>query len=171
MITKVRKIYLRAWGNAWILHNLDPQTGKHSWEKMIEPLQYGRPTHGFASIEPVFGLVARFYAVYAFEGRLYFQAGRRKWDITDAEVRAGHWCWFGLTSRFCLFLNGRTVHKVVLVHPTRAFWPFLDPTYDSIDLESDHFLWFLSRNITSDDWRQHVLSMESKPDTNVRCER
>ena len=160
------KIYLRAWGNAWILYTLDPKTGRHSWEKMAEPQEVETPTNGHASMEPVLGVISRFYAVYAFDGRLFFQAGTRKWDITDAEVEPGYWCWLGLASGFRLSLNGKTVHRTTLLHPSRAVWPFIDPTYDGIDFDSDHFLFFLSEHLKSYEWRQRMLSMESKNNVN-----
>ena len=162
-----RQIYLRSWGNAWILHTLDPVTGNHSWERIVRDRRDEPRTNGFASIEPVFGLVPRFYAIYAVEGRLYFQAGARKWDVTEGQVETFHWSWFGLTSGFRLLLAGKTVHNVILVHPNRAVWPFVDPTYDDIDFESDHFLWFVSRNLTRGDWREHILEMERKRNTDA----
>lgn len=155
-------IHLRAWSNAWIRYTLDPTTGKHSIEKMASPFEGDAATNGFASVEPVFGWIPRFYAVYAFDGRLHFQAGARRWDITDADVETGYWCGFGIASGFHLLLNGKPVHRVTLVHPARALWPFIDPTYDGIDFDSDHFLFFLSQQLKRDEWRRSVLAMESK---------
>lgn len=159
------KIYLHAWRNAWILYTLDPLTGRHSWERLAASEENDIPVNGHASMEPVLGLVRRFYGVYAFQGRLYFQAGAKKWDITDAEVETGYWCRLGLASGFRLGLNGKTVHRVTLFHPNRAVWPFIDPTYDGIDFDSDHFLCFLSEHLTSDEWKQRVRSTESRSDT------
>ena len=147
--------------SAWILCTLDPQTGNYSGEKIAEPREVETPTRCHASMEPVLGLISRFYAVYAFGGRLYFQVGKKKWDVTDSEVETAYWCCFGLVSRFCLSLNGKSVHRAILLHPSRAAWPFIDPTYDGIDFDSDHFLFFLSEHLTRDEWKQHVLSMES----------
>jgi hypothetical protein len=158
------KIYLHAWGNAWILHTLNPKTGRHSLEKIADPHEVDKPTNGHASMEPVFGFIPRFYGIYAFEGRLYFQAGRKKWDITDAEVETGYWCWLGLASGFRLSLNGKLVHRTTLLHPNRAVWPFIDPTYDGIDFDSDHFLFFLSEQLKREEWMRRLLSMESNPD-------
>jgi hypothetical protein len=129
---------------------------------MTSPLEEDAGTNGFASTEPVFGLIPRFYAVYAFDGRLYFRAGARRWDITDTEVDTGYWCSFGIASGFHLVRNGKSVHRAILLHPTRALWPFIDPTYDGIDFDSDHFLFFLSEQLKAEEWRPHVLSMDSQ---------
>lgn len=154
-------IYLRAWGNAFILYTLNPKTGSYSCEKITDAQKDDILITGHASFEPVFGLIPRFYAVYGYDGRLYLQAGSRKWDITDAEVETGYWCGFGLVSGFHLLLNGKSVHRATLVHPSRAIWPFIDPTYDGIDFHSDHFLAFLSEQLTIDSWKQRVLARES----------
>lgn len=160
---QVMRLHLRAWGNAWILYTLDPETGSYGSVKLAKSLNGVPPTNGVASIEPVLGLIGRFYAVYAFEDLLYFQAGRRRWDIAGAEVDTRYWCWLGLASRFHLILNGKSVHRATLVHPSRFIWPFLDPTYDGIDFDSDHFLFFLSEQLKSDEWKQRLLSAKSSP--------
>ncbi len=153
------KLRLHAWGNAWIEYTLDPVSGRHSWSKTPEPRGDDLQASGWASMEPVMGLAFRFYAVFTHDGRLHFQAGKKKWDITNASVGTGYSCPFGLISRFRLSLDGKTVHRVTLVHPNRAAWPFIDPTYDGIDFDSDHFLGFLARELLDEEWRENFVSM------------
>jgi hypothetical protein len=156
------EICLRAWSSVWFLYVLCPETGKFSRKKILDPNNDHTPINGHASIEPVLSwssLFRCFYAVYAFDDRLYFQAGIKRWDITDVDVDTRYWCRFGLASGFRLILNGKTVHRVILFHPNRAMWPFIDPTYDGIDFDSDHFLYFLSVHLTDDEWKQRLLSM------------
>ena len=155
------KIYLRAWHSAWGLYVLNPSTGRYSWKRLADPNNDHTPTNGVASIEPVLSLFKpfrRFYAVYTYDGCIYFQAGTKRWDITHSEVDTKYWCLFLVTSGFKLILDGKTVHRVTLFHPNRAAWPFIDPTYDGIDYESDHFLYFLSEQLTSDEWKYRLLS-------------
>ena len=158
------KLRLAAWGNAWIEYALDPDSGHHSCASLPEARKHDFPANGFASMEPVMGRSFRFYAVFAHDGRIYFQAGRKQWDLTNVSIETGYMCPFGLMSRFRLSLDGRTAHKVTLVHPNRAAWPFIDPTYDGIDFESDHFLGFLAKQLTDEEWREHVLSMQKRSD-------
>jgi hypothetical protein len=161
-------IYLNAWGNAWVLYTLDPQTGDYSWAKIAEPQRVEVATSGFASMEQALGLIRRFYAVYEFEGRLYFQVGKKKWDITEGELKTAFSCWLGLVSKFCLSLNGESLHRSVFVHPSKAVWPLIDPTYDGIDFDSDHFLFFLSEHLVRDEWKKHVISMRER-ENRRRC--
>jgi len=164
LASKNAKIYLQPWSSAWFLYGFCPETGKYSRKWITDPKNDHTPTSGHASIEPVLSLFRpfwRFYAVYAFNSRLYFQAGTKRWDITDAEVDTKYWCLFLVTSGFSLILNGKTVHRVTLFHPNRAMWPFVDPTYDGIDYDSDHFLYFLSEYLTDDEWKRRVISTAS----------
>lgn len=157
-------IYLRAWYSVWFLYVLCPETGKFSLKRVSDPNNDHTPTSGHASIEPVLSLFrpfSRLYAVYTFNDRLFFQTGIKRWDITDVDVDTGYWYRFGLMSGFRLILNGKTVHRVTLFHPNRAIWPFIDPTYDGIDFDSDHFLFFLSEHLIDDEWKQRMLSIAS----------
>lgn len=148
-------ISLTVWGNAWIKYILAPTTGsveiaKREKEDILS---------GFASREPVLGVLHRLYAVYPYQERLYFRAGKKTWDITDAKVECKYW-WFlyGALSGFILKLNGKIVHHAKLIHPNRALFARMDPTYDNIDAESDHFFLFLRRQLPKKDWRDFVLS-------------
>ena len=156
------KLRLQAWGNARIEYSLDPDSGQHSWSKIPEPRSDDFRANGFASLEPVMGVFPQFYAVFAYNGCLYFQAGKKQWDLTNTVIETGYSCPFGLISRFRLSLDGKTAHRVTLVHPNRAAWPFVDPTYDGIDFDSDNFLGFLAGKLIDEEWREHLLSMGEK---------
>ena len=159
--SKDTKIFLRAWSSAWFLYVFNPVTGRYSRKLIRDPKHDKTPTNGFASVEPAldfFKRFRRFYAVYAYKSRLYFQAGQERWDITDADVNTKYRCKFGVSSWFRIKVNGTIVHKVRLFHPRRAIWPFIDPTYDGIDFDSDHFLYFLSEHLPRDEWKRHMLS-------------
>lgn len=145
---------LPAWGNARIEYLLNPADG--TWTMRRRTANESDSTVvGFASLEPVWGIWRRFYAFYAFEGHLYFQAGRLRWDITEGVAQCKFW-WagYGLASGLILhFLNGET-HRPVLIHPSRAVSHFVDPTYDGIDAEADNFFFFIRKQLPDAKWRQ-----------------
>lgn len=148
---------LPAWGNAWIEYMLDPVTGR--WEsRPRKPNDVADVVVGFASREPAWGIWKRFYAFYAFEGRLYLRAGRRKWDVTDGLASCKFWAFgFGLMSGLLLRFRDGTSHWPVLIHPGRALSVLVDPTYDGIDAEHDHFFLFLRQQLPSAKWRQGFI--------------
>lgn len=117
-----------------------------------------RAIDGFGSVEPVWGIWRRFYALYTYEGRLYFQAGRRKWDVTDGPRHCKFWAaGYGLCSGLIMtFQNGAT-HRPVLVHPLRGLAAHIDPTYDGIDAESDHFFLFVRQQLPDPAWRSRII--------------
>ena len=149
---------LSSWGKSCLKYQLDPISGKVNALRLNEIEINRKSYNGFASYEPVLGLFRRLYAIYVCSGRLYFRAGRKTWDITDSNIDCRFWQ-FGnmMMSGLSVKLEGHTVHRVILLHPNRAIWPFIDPTYDGIDVESDHFLLFLRQNMVHTNWRNSVL--------------
>ena len=156
-------IRLRAWGNAWIEYRLKGE-GKRPRAIPRRASQI-RKVHGFGSYEPVFWLVRRFYAVYGANGRFIFQADRQYWDLTDGPVALrfnpiGR----GMASEIAVYRGGDLVHRAKLIHPGRSLWPRIDPTYDGIDAETDHFFLFLQNEIHKDAWRQRIIDMAATAD-------
>lgn len=153
---------LSAWGNAWIEYHLDPDTRAHSTHFVKNPKANEKMMpDGFGSFEPVFGIWRRFYALYAYNGRLYFQAGHKTWDVTDGLRDCKFWsAGYGLCSGLIMtFMNGDT-HRPVLIHPMRFLVAKADPTYDGIDAESDHFFLFLRQHLPNLDWRHRIITRQ-----------
>jgi len=154
-------IFLESWGNAWTEHRLDPEIGAHRlrWRP-----RHRSSVHGFGSYEPIVPLVwQRFYAVYCYNERLIFQAGRSKWDLTEGEVRTRFKMLFGgLASRLAVEHNGQVIHRAWLLHPLRALSMRVDPTFDAIDAENEHFLLFLGVRLPDVAWRKDFISWRSR---------
>jgi hypothetical protein len=105
----------------------------------------------------------RFYAVYCYNERLIFQAGRSKWDLTEGEVRTRFKMLFGgLASRLAVEHNGQVIHRAWLLHPLRALSMRVDPTFDAIDAENEHFLLFLGVRLPDVAWRKDFISWRSR---------
>lgn len=156
-------IRLRAWGNAWIEYRLKGR-GKRPLAVPKRASQM-RKVHGFGSYEPVYWLVRRFYAVYGDSGRFIFQAGREYWDLTEGSIALR----FdplsrGMASEFSVIRGGDLIHQVKLIHPGRSVWPRIDPTYDYIDAETDHFFLLLHNEMHKDAWRQRIIDMAASAD-------
>ena len=151
-------LHLNSWRNAWLEHHLNPETGKHRL-RFVNPNSAHRPIHGFACYEAVWGLSRRFYAVYGHNDRFVFQAGNERFDLTEGcteiEFKALGW---GAASRIVVKHDGAAIHHATFIHPLRTL-SALDPTFDSLDAEVDHFFSFLSGNITEANWRNHVVAL------------
>lgn len=153
------KITLPAWGNAWTEFSVDTETGAWS-RRLTNPTKAPKveATFGFASLEPVWGFWRRFYAFYAFDGRLFFQAGRKRWDITEGVESSKFWfLGYGAASGLLLTFKNGEDHRSTLIHPWKMFLPVIDPTYDGIDMESDNFFLFLRTQIPREKWRKAFI--------------
>ena len=53
------------------------------------------------------------------------------------------------------------LHRATLFHPFRALRSFIDPTYDSIDFQDDHFFSYLSNTLTSQEAKEYVAAKGS----------
>ena len=145
---------LSAWRDAWIEYRLNPATGGHSTRQVRDPKANEKlPIDGFGSVEPIWGIWRRFYALYAYDGRLYFQSGRKKWDVTDGLRRCTFWAaGYGLCSGLIMHFDNGESHRPVLVHPFRGLFARIDPTYDGMDAESDQFFLFVRQQLPNADW-------------------
>ena len=149
---------LSSWGNAWLEHHIDAETGLHKMRLSSGPPSL-KEAYGFARYEPVWGVLWRFYAVYGHAGRFIFQAGMRRWDLTEGNVEVGFKAFArGAAARIVVRHNGDAIHQALLIHPFRTF-DSLDPTFDDIDADQTHFFYFISKCIGEDRWRNNVIKL------------
>lgn len=150
---------LIAHGNARIEFELNPCDGRYHRRFIRKPLwESGKPFHGYASVEPVWFVFRRFYAVYANGRRLWFQAGRKSWDVTDGVEGIRFWVGLGgMVSGLSVKFNNGEQHTAYLFHPGRALSALVDPTYDQLDAESDHFFMFLREGLPKEQWRSSII--------------
>ena len=145
--------------NAWSTTRIQYELATQGEQPKIVRTRDGedREYRGFGSYEPMWCLLRRFYAVYASNGRFIFQAGGRVWDLTEGPESARFYAiGFGLASGLAIYHAQKFIHRAFLFHPGRAIRPRIDPTYDFLDSESDHFFLLLRNQIDKDEWRQYV---------------
>jgi hypothetical protein len=153
---------LKAHGNAWIEYDLDPISLKHKIRslKKKEINKLNSPVC-FASYEPLFGIFRRFYAVYSYDNKLYFQVGRTRQDITEGFDECKFWMVFGFASGLLIKFHDGSTHKPVLIHPLRTFFVVIDPTYDMWDMETEHFFLFIRKHVQDAKWRRAIIDRAS----------
>lgn len=153
---------LCSWGNAWIVHKLNPSSLWHRRKLILSQDKYPE-TQGFATYESVYGIHSRFYAVYGYEDRLYFQSGRKRWDFTDDEIDIEiKLIYNGMASKVKVYQNKKLVHQAFFVHILRGVFMAIDPTYDGIDAEDSFFFLFLKNQMPDLAWRERVISRSNK---------
>jgi hypothetical protein len=152
-----KALCLPAWANAWIEYLLDPQSGNRNRRRLPDRNSTKMPV-GFAKLELAWGVLPQFYAIYAYEGRRYFQAVHRKWDVTNGVKLCRFWSAGDamVTGLVLEFENGETLRSI-LVHPFRALYARMDPTYDRIDAEDDHVSLFVRQQLPDPKWRQTMI--------------
>lgn len=111
-------------------------------------------TQGFASFERLTNGLSKFFAFYILDNKLFFQAGKLKWEITNGDFNANFsfQCKNKIISKFELFKNKQLLFSCCYFHPIRTLVKSIDPTYDEFDFEHDHFLFYISNNIHNTEW-------------------
>jgi len=126
--------------------------------KIIKQDQDEYQFDGFASLEPILGGLKRLYAVYGYDQKVWFRADNDIWDITNRNIDCSvSFAYLNTVSYFSIFIDGEKMHAATLFHPVRAGMALIDPTYDYLELESDHFFVFLAGQLPKNSWQQWIL--------------
>jgi hypothetical protein len=56
-----------------------------------------------------------------------------------------------------MHFRGGDAHRPVLIHPARWLSSHIDPTYDGIDAEADHFFLFVRQHLPIAERRQYFI--------------
>jgi hypothetical protein len=92
------------------------------------------------------------FAAYRSGEATFMSAGRQRWQLGSPTLTFQHQSVLPFISCFQVRENGQLVLSFTYTHIVRSLWPFLDPTYDGIDEDTDFFLAFLARNAGSAEW-------------------
>ena len=148
---------LAYWSSVWFEGEFTPETGTVHRHRLPKPRDASTALLGYFDIErPMFGF-RTVLALYQIDGELFFQAGEHRWPLSQPglEFRFGALT-SGLLSRFCVIENGRNTWQISYLHPVRAFIGIIDPTYDTLDFERDHFLYFVASTVLNPEWQKNV---------------
>jgi hypothetical protein len=88
---------------------------------------------------------------------MYFQAGTRRWSLDQPELSFRFEVLRpGLLSRFKVVESGSTTFSITYLHLIRTVYANIDPTYDLLEFENDHFLSFVASTTLSPEWQSNV---------------
>jgi len=94
-----------------------------------------------------------FFAVYRFQRDLYFRAGAKRWSLAAPELQFRFSASSDALCSFALERNESPEYRCTYWARGRQFWATINPTYDSLEMEEDHLLYFLSTSGNSPAWR------------------
>lgn len=145
---------LANWSSVWFDGEFSPERGTVRSRLLMK----GRKElPGFFAIErPIFGLRIAF-ALYQVAGTLFFQAGSRRWALSQPGLKFHFKVLpLGLLSCFKVLENERVIWQITYLHLGRTFSSAIDPTYDALEFENDHFLSFVAETALNPVWQENV---------------
>lgn len=148
-----RMIYLKEWDSHRRAMEVEIADGLGS--TISGPRAFELSLHGFCHFSG-----GRLFLLYAMEGKLNLQVGRKIWRLGSSQLR--------MTLRRRLFnprmrrfsVRASTRRRLVHDYPSELMPWLRDPTFDLIDAEGDFFL-FLVRHYRSKEWLQRVAKLWS----------
>lgn len=144
---------LRDWRSDRRDIEFDPAAGRTHSLVLPAPRSDTSPLQGFAAFERSLWAARVAFALYRAGSQLFFNAGARRWDLTESGLSFSHRR-FGLVSRFRVLESGRVVFTFWYAHIGRLLWEIVDPTYDGLDEEQDYFLLFVAEYATTAGWQK-----------------
>jgi hypothetical protein len=157
---------LAYWSSVWFDGDFEPPSGVVRRFRLPNPRDTTQRLPGFFAIERT--LVGRriTLALYQLDGTLFLQAGTRRWELSNPLLRFQFDVLpSGVFSRFRVFEEGHQTWELTYSHVGRALHAVIDPTYDVLEMENDHFLAFVASAVLSPEWqenaRSHLLALKN----------
>lgn len=148
---------LAYWRSVWYDGEFDPNSGDVRRYKLASPREASSSLPGFFAVERSTTGARVVLALYQVNGILFFQANGKRWPLHQPGLQFRHQLrsW-KLVSTFQVMEGGRIVWPFTYLHPLRTFYAHLDPTYDAIEFDRDHFLAFVTDNALNLGWQANV---------------
>jgi len=127
------------WNTVWLEFDFEPGINKHS----IHFSKRGRIdlVSGYGAVERTLEHGRTFFCIYRSGGRIHFQAGNRCWALDAPGLRFEFQLLASRTaSTFTVHEADEAVFRCTYRHWLRSRLGSMDPTYDYLDFQSDHFL-------------------------------
>jgi hypothetical protein len=100
--------------------------------------------------------VLRVVALYAHDGRLWFQMNGRRWKVEDVDFN--HKLDANGASQFTALHHGGVVMDITYLGPIADPVNRRDPSFDTLDMEMQDIFYYLARNSRDPTWRTGVLA-------------
>ena len=131
----------------------DPGSGEATWVRLARPRPDSGPVTGVAVAERTLGGARCNFAVYVEASGLVFNAGAKRWPLSDATIRFVHQAgWF--CSTFRVYRGECLEFTFTYWHLWRGLFSVIDATYDGLDREYDFFLHYFALCAGSPEWQQ-----------------
>ena len=145
---------LDCWSSVWFEGEFAPTTGVVHRIRLPNPRSTELKSPGYFAVERPLFLPPIAFALYLSNQSLYFQAGTRRWSLTQSGLRFQfEELPFGLFARFRVFEESQPTWQLTYSHFRRSFDALIDPTYDALEFQNDHFLSFVASTALTTEWQ------------------
>jgi hypothetical protein len=129
---------LQSWRTSRVAYQLDRESGRYT--RRIVRLGISLATSGFCAVERTREFGKLFFALYRWDGRIVFQAGKRSWNLDRTDLRLTYRRLDRWTSELTVEEAGAVTFRCSYRHPLRGLLVRRRDTEDDVDLERHHFL-------------------------------
>jgi hypothetical protein len=142
----------------WLdLESLAYRIEKFEW---VEDVEY-TPCRGFATIFRKSLTRMEFAAIYVDSNNLFFQIGKKRWDIGNPNIQIRWTTCISLIRRCFKIIEDKQLvfrHKYIaryFFHPLR----WIDFTYDPLDAEQDDFFMWIGKSYEDEQWVNNIIRL------------
>jgi hypothetical protein len=131
---------LGAWRTSRLVYRFDREAGHY--QRRLVRLGVSLPTSGFGAIERTREHGKMFFGLYRWDGRMVFQAGKRRWHLDRTDLKIAYRPLpGGRSSELTVHEAGALAFRCSYRHWLRSIFPRRDTADDdTVDLERNHFL-------------------------------
>ncbi len=152
-------IVLASWNSVWITGRFNPRTGALRRRPLLFPRKASARFSGYFALERTITGGRLPVVVYSCGTFLRLHVGNSAWQLPDPSVSFAHATAEGGTqSTFSVIRGDAAAFQYSYRHRIRAAIAAVDPAYDPLDHEADHFLSFLASHAADPKWQAAMLS-------------
>jgi len=152
-------IVLACWNSVWVTGRFNPRTGALRRRPLLFRRKASARISGHFALERTVTGDRLPVVIYSCGTYLRLHVGHNAWQLPDPSVSFTHTTAEGGTqSTFSVIRGDAAAFQWSYGHGVRSAIATVDPTYDTLDHEADHFLSFLAAHAADPKWQAAMLS-------------
>ena len=148
---------LDCWSSVWFEGEFAPAAGVVHRIRLPNPRRSELKSSGYFAIERPMFRPPIALALYLSNQNLYFQAGPRRWSLAQPGLRFQFAeLPFGPFARFQVLEESQPTWQLTYSYLGRSLDALIDPTYDALEFQNDHFLSFVAETAITTEWQTNA---------------